>query len=60
METFISTFNIGIPSEQFPCLNSTPEFHSNVTELQFCDGSANCADMSDEPLYCPGGTHIAI
>ena len=52
-----SIYNIVIPEDQFPCLNSTPHFLSNVTELQFCDSNADCADSSDEPSYCPVGKY---
>ena len=49
----------GIPEGHFPCLNTAPEFLSNVTELQFCNGNADCSDATDEPPYCPeGNMHI--
>ena len=48
---YFFTANTG---HEFPCLeehstNETP------TELQFCDGSLDCTDGSDELTNCPSG-----
>ena len=43
------------PEKEFLCSNVPPDTASNVTELQFCDGVTDCADASDEPMYCPAG-----
>ncbi len=39
----------------FPCSESPPEDPVCVSELQFCDGIADCPEGSDEPVDCPRG-----
>ncbi len=51
---------IGIPANELPCLDISPGAPTNVTELQFCDGSSDCPDGSDEPSNCPAGTHARM
>ena len=42
---------------EFPCSDVPLGLSSNVTELQFCDGVADCGDGSDEPPHCETGFH---
>ncbi len=39
----------------FPCSESPPEDPVCVSELQFCDGVADCPEGSDEPEDCSSG-----
>ena len=48
---------VGSDTKGFYCANSTLQYPSNVTELQFCDGATDCPNNeSDEPTQCPEGT----
>ena len=38
------------PANAFPCSETT-----SVSELQFCDGTADCQNGSDEPPSCVAG-----
>ena len=57
MKSLKSTFMIktGEVGNEFPCSDVPRGLPSNVTELQFCDGVADCGDGSDEPSHCPAG-----
>ncbi len=48
---------VGIPAAMFPCLGVPPGAPTNVTELEFCDGTNDCPNGFDESIDCPAGTH---
>ena len=48
--------SIECPEENmFPCSESPPDNPVCVSELQFCDGIADCPGGSDEPADCARG-----
>jgi len=49
------THKTGFPRNEFPCSDVPPNIPTNVTELQFCDGVADCVNGSDELAHCSMG-----
>ena len=53
--SYLFAHKTGFPHNEFPCSDVPSNIPTNVTELQFCDGVADCASGSDEPEYCSMG-----
>ena len=57
----LQTSTVGCSEEgKFPCMETPADDPTCITELQICDGTADCPQGSDEPADCPTGTDISM